>query len=367
MRRIKDLSNIWSTVRELDVRDIQAEAEQPVRLALVGNPDMRDKVAQALRSGAERFPPRGNDPLDIYDAPLVREQTTDLHRADLVLLALDGTEPLAHDMLLTFEKLAVVSAPFVVLCFNTTSLPAPATGVPRPDWQAAEVMFVPPAAAQTQQQVIIAKAVTAALPEALHIAAARRLPGLRTAVANALIHSVSMANASYSLTSGIPEMIPVLNLPLNAADMLVLTKNQALMSYRIALAMGAEVEFRTMIRELLSVIGSGFLWRQLARQLVGLIPGVGILPKVAVAYAGTYTAGEVAERYYRSGELVSRETIRTMVNQALQEGRERARALLPDAAADGDASTEKQPGLIQRTVKRVRSWLPGGADASAPK
>jgi hypothetical protein len=39
------------------------------------------------------------------------------------------------------------------------------------------------------------------------------------------------------------------------------------------------------------VIGGGFLFRQLARELVGLIPIAGVAPKVAVAYAGTWAIG----------------------------------------------------------------------------
>ena len=40
------------------------------------------------------------------------------------------------------------------------------------------------------------------------------------------------------------------------------------------------------------MIGGGFLLRQGARQLVGLIPVAGIVPKVAVAYAGTLAIGK---------------------------------------------------------------------------
>jgi uncharacterized protein (DUF697 family) len=90
-------------------------------------------------------------------------------------------------------------------------------------------------------------------------------------------------------------MVPVLNIPLNAADMLVLSKNQALLVYKLALAFGAPADFQAQMKEVLPVIGSGFLWRQVARQLVGLIPGFGIVPKVAVAYAGTYATGKLRQ------------------------------------------------------------------------
>ena len=54
------------------------------------------------------------------------------------------------------------------------------------------------------------------------------------------------------------------------------------MSYRIALASGKKGTPRELVGEVLGVIGGGFLFRQGARQLVGLIPVAGIAPKVAV-------------------------------------------------------------------------------------
>ena len=102
--------------------------------------------------------------------------------------------------------------------------------------------------------------------------------------------------------------------------MLVLTKNQALMVYRLGLAYGAPPEFRDRMAELGSVVGGGFAWRQLARSLVGLIPVWGVVPKVAVAYAGTYATGMAAWRWFADNELVS--GARLQQHQAIARGRE---------------------------------------------
>ncbi|MBV9789764.1 MAG: hypothetical protein JOZ51_16375, partial [Chloroflexi bacterium] len=96
----------------------------------------------------------------------------------------------------------------------------------------------------------------------------------------------------------------------------------------LALAFGAPADFQSQMREIMPVIGSGFLWRQVARQLIGLIPGFGILPKVAVAYAGTYATGQAATVWYRSGEAVSGDAMRQLYRQAMDIGRQRARELI---------------------------------------
>ncbi len=368
MARFKDVANIWSTVKELDVRDVRAEAEQPVRIAIVGTQASgRDAVVQALISGAQHFPARGAPPLDLFDAPLARENTPDLNRADVVILALDGAQPLDHDAFLTYEKLMVLGKPLAIVVLGADALPKPAANVPTPDWDSAtSTIFVPSLESPKAARKQISAGIAEAIPEELRVAAARRLPGLRLPIATDLTLSVALSNATYSLSSGIPELVPVLNLPLNAADMLVLTKNQALLCYRIALAMGSNADFTTMVREIVPVIGGGFLWRQLARQLIGLVPGFGLLPKVAVAYAGTYATGVIASQWFAAGEVLSRARIKALVQEGLEQGRERARALInrrgdtADAAEQSTPSTPKEPGLVRRIGRRIRGWLPGG-------
>ncbi|HYF62950.1 MAG TPA: hypothetical protein VD886_09075 [Herpetosiphonaceae bacterium] len=381
MARLNDVANIWNTVKELDVGDIREQAEQPCRIAIVGQRiGARNAVAQALTGGADRFPARGGQALDIFDVPLTRERTADLGRSDAVVLVVQGDEPLSYDEFLTYEKLSVLPVPLLLVVIGAEAAPAPAETVPDPDWSAVPAAFVPSLADAADLRKQVATALVELLPEALLLAAARRLPGLRPAAAQSLIANVSLSNATYAFTTGLPEMIPVLNLPLNAADMLVLTKNQALLVYRIALAMGADGDFSAMIKEVMPVIGGGFLWRQLARQLVGLIPVVGLLPKVAVAYAGTYATGVVAARWYHQGEMLSGKALKATMSDALAEGRRRAQALLQARKKDErlqeqllneptGASTAKpqRPGLVRRLLTRARGLLPRRFRGGHPK
>ncbi len=363
MARFKDAANVWSTIKELDVRDIREQAEQPCRIALVGQAGIdRDLLARSLTQPALRFPARDGAALDVLDIPMNRERGSDVSRADLVLLLLHGDTALSYDEFLAYEKVAVLPTPLLLVVVGGSSLPPSSANVPAPDWVATPAVFLASLDDMIAVRKTLASAIVAALPEELHLPAARRLPGLRAEVVHNLITNVALSNATFAFTSGIPEMIPVLNLPLNAADMLVLTKNQAILAYRIALAMGADGDFSAMIKELLPVIGGGFLWRQLARQLVGLIPGVGLLPKVAVSYAGTYATGIVAWRWYERGELLSRAALQKTLQEALVEGRARARALVrtkssPSDAAD-PASAPKPPTLRHRIAERIRRLLP---------
>jgi hypothetical protein len=75
------------------------------------------------------------------------------------------------------------------------------------------------------------------------------------------------------------------------------------------------------------VIGGGFLWRQVARSLVGLIPAWGIVPKVAVAYAGTYAVGYAILNWYQSGRKLTPKQMQALYVQAFSQGKEYARKL----------------------------------------
>ena len=82
---------------------------------------------------------------------------------------------------------------------------------------------------------------------------------------SALIEDTARTNALYSLTTGLAEVVPVLNVPLNLADVIVLTKNQLLMSYRVALAAGKRGSGTELMAEVAGVIGGGLLLRQAGR------------------------------------------------------------------------------------------------------
>jgi hypothetical protein len=85
------------------------------------------------------------------------------------------------------------------------------------------------------------------------------------------------------------------------------------------------------VAELGSVVGASFLWRQIARQLVGLIPVWGIVPKVAVAYAGTYAVGEAILYWYQTGHKMSGRGMRELYADALARGKQIAQEIVTRA------------------------------------
>ncbi len=352
MPKFGDITNIWSTVRELNVNDIRDSADQPINLAIVGPPTLRSAVVRALYTGPSRFPPAQRATISEHDVPLARDRQSELSRADLVVLVIDARAKLSPQITATADKLSLLSSPRLALVVGADQLP---WSEGDESWHLAGMtpIFIPSLEPEILASQLL-PAIVDQLPEDIRIAAARKLPGLRDQVARWLVGDVSFSNASFALTSGIPEMVPLLNIPLNAADMLVLTKNQALLVYKLALAFGAPADFQAQMREVLPVIGGGFLWRQVARQLVGLIPGFGILPKVAVAYAGTYATGQAAAIWYRTGETLSSDALGGLYRQAIQIGRERARELLRRRGEQPPATGETRRMTPPRWWERFR-------------
>ena len=133
----------------------------------------------------------------------------------------------------------------------------------------------------------------------------RFFPFFRAPIARYMINDTCVTNAAYSLSTGMAEIIPFLGIPLVLTDMVILTKNQLFMVYKLGLTFGFSTRWQDYVGEFGSVLGSGFVWRQIARSLVGLIPVWGIAPKTAIAYAGTYVIGNAVLQWYLTGRHLS--------------------------------------------------------------
>jgi uncharacterized protein (DUF697 family) len=115
---------------------------------------------------------------------------------------------------------------------------------------------------------------------------AARLPVLREAVCDELIASFAKKNAIVAAAVFVP-----------GVDLPVLTLNQIRLVVRLALAYGEEIDNKRAI-ELLGVVGAGFGWRAVARELLDVVPVAGWAVKAAIAYTGTRAIGEAAVRYF---------------------------------------------------------------------
>ncbi len=148
----------------------------------------------------------------------------------------------------------------------------------------------------------------------------RRLPGFRQQAAESVIRGVSRVNAEFAAIAGIPTVLPVLGPVLGVvagADVLILTKNQVLMIFRLAAIYGEDLGLRDRYREVLTVIGGAFGWRTLARHVLGLVPGgVGLGIRALIAYSGTYATGRVAQMLFDEGRRPDRREMRRIYEDA---------------------------------------------------
>ncbi|MBM3457211.1 MAG: hypothetical protein FJX77_01565 [Armatimonadetes bacterium] len=164
----------------------------------------------------------------------------------------------------------------------------------------------------------------AARPELL-VALGRRLPGFREIAARQVINGVSRVNAEFSALSGISASIPFLAPLLPAvvgADVLVLTKNQVLMIFRLAAIYGDDLGLMARWKEVAPTIAGAVGWRALARQCAGALPmGLGIPARVAIAFAGTYVVGRTAEYVLGEGRPPTQEEIRRFMAEAREQAR----------------------------------------------
>jgi len=200
------------------------------------------------------------------------------------------------------------------------------TNEPQSGWQTSRILFGSVNDITYLEREFV-PAVMDLLPQ-LQLALGRQFPLFRVPIARQLISDTCFSNAAYSLSTGLAEIVPILDLPLNVTDMIVLTKSQAFLAYKLGLLVGFSTRWQDYVSEFGSVIGGGFLWRQIARQLIGLIPAWGIVPKVAVAYSGTYVVGNAILGWYLTGKNLSPKQLRALSVQSFARGKEFARNLI---------------------------------------
>ena len=160
-----------------------------------------------------------------------------------------------------------------------------------------------------------------AVPLALNV-----LP-FREEVSRRMVKKVAKENALFSLATALPDIVPFVSLPWAigefASDTAFLTANQIRMAFLLAAANDRDLGYHEQRGEIGSIILGAFGWRALARELVGKIPwGGGLIPKAAIAYAGTRVVGLSLERYYRLGKAYTRAERRVAYEDALERGKQ---------------------------------------------
>jgi len=142
----------------------------------------------------------------------------------------------------------------------------------------------------------------------VEVAVARRLPVLREFCAAKLTRDCARRTLTIAAASAVLDHVPLAGLIIgpiaSAGDMFAITGMQMALVPQVGACYGRDPDLQH-LWELLPVIGGGFGWRALSRELSGFIPVAGIAIKGAIAYAGTIVVGEGATFFYEHGRQMS--------------------------------------------------------------
>ena len=183
------------------------------------------------------------------------------------------------------------------------------------------------------------------------------------------VRSTAAQNAGVGLVVVIP-----------GADMPVMTANQAKMVLEIAAAYGQPLT-ADRIKELAAIVGGGFAWRAVARQIIGVVPALGWAVKAGIGYGGTVAMGTAAIEYFEHGGTVGgligalneargkavRAFASTSVGRGMKDrARAAGRAVAHNAAASAGQAAKDAPVKLARAAKSVASAAATAAIGSLP-
>jgi uncharacterized protein (DUF697 family) len=165
----------------------------------------------------------------------------------------------------------------------------------------------------------------------VEIAVGRRLPPLRETVAAKLTRDAANNALKVALASAVVDHIPVVGVVLgafaSAGDMVAITGLQMMLLLHIEATYGRDPDVQRMWK-LLPVIGGGFGWRTLARELAGFVPVAGVAIKGAIAYAGTIVVGEGVTFFLEHGKHMSKADAAAVYNRTKDDAMRYARDLI---------------------------------------
>lgn len=328
------LSPMWKSFSEIDIGAIREEAELTPRLALVGS-DAQTSAFQALLQRGPRSAEQVVTAIPSYHLPLDSSDLAALASYDLRIVLLDEPEQAR-----SADLRSLLDHPTPILLVQD---PAHVVAVSvDPSVGGQPVANLRSVACSLDDKEAVKKELLPAVLKLLpgrELSAARAYPGLRPAAAQKLIQNTSKINAGYAAGTGLAQMVPGLGIPFAVADTVILTKNQVVMAYRLGMLMGETGTLAEILPKIAGVVGAGFMWRQVARELVGFLP-LGVALKTAVAYAGTYATGQAIYQYFVTGEKLRKEDLRRLLDDAMARGKETAAHVIEQARA------KREPGAL---------------------
>ncbi|MFN8522465.1 MAG: hypothetical protein U0821_05090 [Chloroflexota bacterium] len=297
MKAFSIARTIRDAIRAINPRDIQTQVQRPIAILVTGRGGSgRATLVRALFGGPHRF-------VTIADAgPRYHGEVP-----TLAFLTVDAREPSWDVERTAAGQLAGLGHPLVVAATHGDLLPNPSQVWPAlrahfPHQPTEQMAAIDPRRVLDTRMALVPPAL-AAIPDQ-RLALGRHFPTLRAGVAETLIREAAWTNAQLAMASTLPSLIPVVGGFIGGgADLLMLTQTQAALVLRIAAMHEREISRPLdVMLELAPVVGGGFAWRTMARLAAGALPlAAGVVPKILIAYVGTYVTGEAARYYYQHG------------------------------------------------------------------
>lgn len=296
MAATADARNLFALVRKgIDVRAVHVHVRKPFRFLLCGDPALVAQFRGLLLSGHDDgVPPEAAACLETIrpEAPIV---TNPNEVRAIVFLGHPGDAGAAD-----FGSLSILRVPILALTVDPKAANCGPVAPPEPgtwsEYVVTEIARDPLRGRFFPHLIECARGV--------EIAVGRNLPVLRDTVAAKLTRDAANNALKIALASAVVDHIPLVGIVLgalaSAGDMVAITGIQVMLMLHIEAAYGRDPDMGRAWR-LLPIIGGGFGWRTLARELSGFLPIAGIAIKGAIAYAGTIVVGEGVTFFHEHG------------------------------------------------------------------
>jgi uncharacterized protein (DUF697 family) len=318
-----DARNILTLVRKgIDARSVHLHVRKPFRFLLCGEPALIAEMRALLLSGHDETVPLEAAACLETIRPNAHFVTNPGEVRAIIFLGRPGDAANAE-----FESLSFARVPIFAVTVDAQLPPSGPSGPPGPGSVAEYV--VPAIAREPLRSRFFPHLVESAA--GIEIAVGRHLPVLRDTVAAKLTRDAANNALKVALASAVVDHIPLVGIVLgafaSAGDMVAITGIQVMLMLHIEAAYGRDPDVhRTW--QLLPVIGGGFGWRTLARELVGFVPLAGIAIKGAIAYAGTVVVGEGVTFLHEHGRQMTKGQAAVLYERAKNDALRFARELL---------------------------------------
>jgi uncharacterized protein (DUF697 family) len=295
-----DARNLFTLLRKgIDVRAINVHVRKPFRFLLCGDPALIADFRRLLLTGhGETVPVDASSCLETIapSAPLV---TNPKEVRAIVFLGRRGDAASAD-----FSQLILLRVPILALTVDGDAACSGPTAPPRGgEW----CEYVVPAMTRDALRGRLFPHLVECASGA-EIEVGRQLAAMRESVAAKLTRDAANNALKVALASAVVDHIPVVGIVLgafaSAGDMVAITGIQVMLMLHIDAAYGRDPDLQR-TWQLLPVIGGGFGWRALARELAGFVPLAGIAIKGAIAYAGTIVVGEGVTFLHEHGHTMT--------------------------------------------------------------